>query len=100
MMTFNLRKVELMPLEQRKLTFDSHGMAMELESSGEMIHFQLESKHDGGSSGTHLRTVSCDSAGKTNEASGADSDVHVLHVLLLQVSRSIRPSSSFQLWLL
>ncbi|TNN48232.1 Coiled-coil domain-containing protein 90B, mitochondrial [Liparis tanakae] len=33
-MTFDLRKVELMPLEQRKLTFDSHTMATELESSG------------------------------------------------------------------
>lgn len=36
-MTFNLRKVELTPLEQRKLTFDSHGMVMELESSGEIF---------------------------------------------------------------
>ncbi|XP_069565774.1 coiled-coil domain-containing protein 90B, mitochondrial [Brachyistius frenatus] len=34
MMTFDLRKVELMPLEQRKLTFDSHVMVKELESSG------------------------------------------------------------------
>uniref|UniRef100_A0A3Q3WVL4 Uncharacterized protein n=1 Tax=Mola mola TaxID=94237 RepID=A0A3Q3WVL4_MOLML len=33
-MTFNLRKVELTPLEQRKLTFDSHAMVTELESSG------------------------------------------------------------------
>lgn len=65
-MTFNLRKVELTPLEQRKLTFDSHGMVMELESSGEMIHFQLESKHDSGSSGTHLRIISCDSTEKSN----------------------------------
>ncbi|XP_060911811.1 coiled-coil domain-containing protein 90B, mitochondrial isoform X2 [Labrus mixtus] len=32
--TFDMRKVELMPLEQRKLTFDSHTMATELESSG------------------------------------------------------------------
>ncbi|XP_072231531.1 coiled-coil domain-containing protein 90B, mitochondrial isoform X1 [Leuresthes tenuis] len=32
--TFDLRKVELMPLEQRKLTFDSHAMVTELESSG------------------------------------------------------------------
>ncbi|KAF7654383.1 hypothetical protein LDENG_00070450 [Lucifuga dentata] len=32
--TFDLRKVELTPLEQRKLTFDSHSMVMELESSG------------------------------------------------------------------
>lgn len=32
--TFNLRKVELTPLEQRKLTFDSHSMVTELESSG------------------------------------------------------------------
>ncbi|XP_040006388.1 coiled-coil domain-containing protein 90B, mitochondrial [Xiphias gladius] len=32
--TFDLRKVELTPLEQRKLTFDSHAMATELESSG------------------------------------------------------------------
>ncbi|XP_065819314.1 coiled-coil domain-containing protein 90B, mitochondrial isoform X1 [Labrus bergylta] len=31
--TFDMRKVELMPLEQRKLTFDSHTMATELESS-------------------------------------------------------------------
>lgn len=33
-MTFDLRKVELTPLEQRKLTFDSHTMVTELESSG------------------------------------------------------------------
>lgn len=33
-MTFDLRKVDLMPLEQRKLTFDSHAMVTELESSG------------------------------------------------------------------
>uniref|UniRef100_A0A3B4WFY7 Coiled-coil domain containing 90B n=1 Tax=Seriola lalandi dorsalis TaxID=1841481 RepID=A0A3B4WFY7_SERLL len=32
--TFDLRKVELTPLEQRKLTFDSHTMVTELESSG------------------------------------------------------------------
>ncbi|XP_068186798.1 coiled-coil domain-containing protein 90B, mitochondrial [Antennarius striatus] len=32
--TFDLRKVELKPLEQRKLTFDSHAMVIELESSG------------------------------------------------------------------
>ncbi|KAF0022810.1 hypothetical protein F2P81_024791 [Scophthalmus maximus] len=32
--TFNLRRVELTPLEQRKLTFDSHAMVTELESSG------------------------------------------------------------------
>ncbi|XP_051250889.1 coiled-coil domain-containing protein 90B, mitochondrial [Dicentrarchus labrax] len=32
--TFNLRKVELTPLEQRKLTFDSNAMATELESRG------------------------------------------------------------------
>ncbi|CAN9501257.1 unnamed protein product [Ophioblennius macclurei] len=32
--TFDLRKVELMPLEQRKLTFDSHVMVTELQSSG------------------------------------------------------------------
>ncbi|XP_030292889.1 coiled-coil domain-containing protein 90B, mitochondrial [Sparus aurata] len=32
--TFDLRKVELTPLEQRKLTFDSHSMVRELESSG------------------------------------------------------------------
>ncbi|XP_022625150.1 coiled-coil domain-containing protein 90B, mitochondrial isoform X2 [Seriola dumerili] len=32
--TFDLRKVELTPLEQRKLTFDSHSMVIELESSG------------------------------------------------------------------
>ncbi|XP_073335416.1 coiled-coil domain-containing protein 90B, mitochondrial [Pagrus major] len=32
--TFDLRKVELTPLEQRKLTFDSHSMVSELESSG------------------------------------------------------------------
>ncbi|XP_008276297.1 coiled-coil domain-containing protein 90B, mitochondrial [Stegastes partitus] len=32
--TFDLRKVELTPLEQRKLTFDSHAMVTELESSG------------------------------------------------------------------
>ncbi|KAM8899072.1 coiled-coil domain-containing protein 90B, mitochondrial isoform 2-T2 [Spinachia spinachia] len=34
MMTFDLRKVELTPLEQRKLTFDSHVMVTELQSSG------------------------------------------------------------------
>lgn len=34
MSTFDLRKVELMPLEQRKLTFDSHAMVTQLESSG------------------------------------------------------------------
>lgn len=34
-MSFNLRKVELTPLEQRKLTFDSHAMVTELEGSGE-----------------------------------------------------------------
>ncbi|KAM9780866.1 coiled-coil domain-containing protein 90B, mitochondrial [Syngnathus typhle] len=32
--TFDVRKVELTPLEQRKLTFDSHAMVMELASSG------------------------------------------------------------------
>lgn len=32
--TFNLRKVELTPLEQRKLTFDSHAMVSELQKSG------------------------------------------------------------------
>lgn len=32
--TFDLRKVELTPLEQRKLTFDSHAMVTELEKSG------------------------------------------------------------------
>ncbi|XP_053188212.1 coiled-coil domain-containing protein 90B, mitochondrial isoform X1 [Scomber japonicus] len=32
--TFDVRKVELTPLEQRKLTFDSHTMVTELESSG------------------------------------------------------------------
>ncbi|XP_078101107.1 coiled-coil domain-containing protein 90B, mitochondrial isoform X2 [Sander vitreus] len=32
--TFDLRRVELTPLEQRKLTFDSHTMVTELESSG------------------------------------------------------------------
>lgn len=35
LMTFDLRKVELTPLEQRKLTFDSHVMVTELQSSGE-----------------------------------------------------------------
>ncbi|XP_077963242.1 coiled-coil domain-containing protein 90B, mitochondrial isoform X1 [Gasterosteus aculeatus] len=34
LMTFDLRKVELTPLEQRKLTFDSHVMVTELQSSG------------------------------------------------------------------
>lgn len=34
--TFDVRKVELMPLEQRKLTFDSHAMVTELKSSGEV----------------------------------------------------------------
>lgn len=33
-MNFDLRRVELMPLEQRKLTFDSHALVTELESSG------------------------------------------------------------------
>ncbi|XP_060941719.1 coiled-coil domain-containing protein 90B, mitochondrial [Limanda limanda] len=33
-LTFDLRKVELTPLEQRKLTFDSHAMVTELERSG------------------------------------------------------------------
>ncbi|XP_013883568.1 coiled-coil domain-containing protein 90B, mitochondrial, partial [Austrofundulus limnaeus] len=32
--TFDLRKVELTPLEHRKLTFDSHGLVTELQSSG------------------------------------------------------------------
>ncbi|KAM4727420.1 coiled-coil domain-containing protein 90B, mitochondrial [Anableps anableps] len=32
--TFDLRKVELTPLEQRKLTFDSHAMVTQLERSG------------------------------------------------------------------
>ncbi|XP_062289350.1 coiled-coil domain-containing protein 90B, mitochondrial isoform X2 [Scomber scombrus] len=32
--TFDVRKVELTPLEQRKLTFDSHAMVTELEISG------------------------------------------------------------------
>ncbi|XP_055036933.2 coiled-coil domain-containing protein 90B, mitochondrial isoform X1 [Misgurnus anguillicaudatus] len=32
--TYDVRKVELMPLEQRKLTFDSHALVKELESSG------------------------------------------------------------------
>ncbi|CAI5642461.1 coiled-coil domain-containing protein 90B, mitochondrial isoform X1 [Oreochromis niloticus] len=32
--TFDVRKVELTPLEQRKLTFDSHAMVTELQSSG------------------------------------------------------------------
>uniref|UniRef100_UPI003AAF9C9B coiled-coil domain-containing protein 90B, mitochondrial-like n=1 Tax=Centroberyx gerrardi TaxID=166262 RepID=UPI003AAF9C9B len=32
--TFHLRKVELTPLEQRKLTFDSHSLVTELEGSG------------------------------------------------------------------
>uniref|UniRef100_A0A3P9M5R0 Coiled-coil domain containing 90B n=1 Tax=Oryzias latipes TaxID=8090 RepID=A0A3P9M5R0_ORYLA len=32
--TFDLRRIELTPLEQRKLTFDSHAMAAELETSG------------------------------------------------------------------
>ncbi|XP_057677324.1 coiled-coil domain-containing protein 90B, mitochondrial isoform X1 [Corythoichthys intestinalis] len=32
--TFDVRKVELTPLEQRKLTFDSHAMMTELASSG------------------------------------------------------------------
>lgn len=33
-MNFDLRRVELMPLEQRKLTFDSHALVTELGSSG------------------------------------------------------------------
>ncbi|XP_029303512.1 coiled-coil domain-containing protein 90B, mitochondrial isoform X2 [Cottoperca gobio] len=32
--TFDLRKVDLTPLEQRKLTFDSHSMVTELQGSG------------------------------------------------------------------
>ncbi|XP_034033483.1 coiled-coil domain-containing protein 90B, mitochondrial [Thalassophryne amazonica] len=32
--TFDLGKVELMPLDQRKLTFDSHTLVTELQSSG------------------------------------------------------------------
>ncbi|XP_056587839.1 coiled-coil domain-containing protein 90B, mitochondrial [Triplophysa dalaica] len=32
--TYDVRKVELMPLDQRKLTFDSHALVKELESSG------------------------------------------------------------------
>ncbi|XP_051536723.1 coiled-coil domain-containing protein 90B, mitochondrial-like [Myxocyprinus asiaticus] len=32
--TYDVRKVELTPLEQRKLTFDSHALVTELESSG------------------------------------------------------------------
>lgn len=43
--TFNLRKVELTSLEQRKLTFDSHTMVTELESRGEKIVHQLHG-HD------------------------------------------------------
>lgn len=39
--TFNLRKVELTPLEQRKLTFDSHTMVTELETCGEKIVHRL-----------------------------------------------------------
>ncbi|XP_056140710.1 coiled-coil domain-containing protein 90B, mitochondrial isoform X2 [Lampris incognitus] len=34
MATYNLRKVELTPLEQRKLTFDSHAVVTALENSG------------------------------------------------------------------
>lgn len=53
--TFNLRKVELTPLEQRKLTFDSHTMVTELESSGEKNNIQNTNdkvpKHDGSISG-------------------------------------------------
>ncbi|XP_058483757.1 coiled-coil domain-containing protein 90B, mitochondrial [Solea solea] len=33
-LTFDLRKVELMPLDQRKLTFDSQAMVTELRQSG------------------------------------------------------------------
>ncbi|TRZ03276.1 hypothetical protein DNTS_006710 [Danionella cerebrum] len=32
--TYDVRKVELTPLEQRKLTFDSHALVKELQSSG------------------------------------------------------------------
>lgn len=32
--TFDLRKVELTPLEQRKLTFDSHSLVTELQGCG------------------------------------------------------------------
>ncbi|XP_046894687.1 coiled-coil domain-containing protein 90B, mitochondrial [Hypomesus transpacificus] len=31
---YDMRKVELIPLEQRKLTFDSHAMVIELENNG------------------------------------------------------------------
>lgn len=34
LLAFDVRKVELTPLEQRKLTFDSHAVVMELENSG------------------------------------------------------------------
>lgn len=44
--TFNLRKVELTPLEQRKLTFDSHTMVTELESCGERIEHGLYWRDD------------------------------------------------------
>ncbi|KAG9332992.1 hypothetical protein JZ751_013947 [Albula glossodonta] len=32
--TYDMRKVELTPLEQRKLTFDTHALVKELENSG------------------------------------------------------------------
>ena len=38
---YDLRKVELTPLEQRKLTFDSHAMVIELESNGGCIILDL-----------------------------------------------------------
>lgn len=37
--TYDVRKVELTPLEQRKLTFDSHALVKELESSGMFTRF-------------------------------------------------------------
>ena len=33
---YDMRKVELIPLEQRKLTFDSHAMVIELENNGRL----------------------------------------------------------------
>lgn len=43
--TFDVRKVELTPLEQRKLTFDSHAMVTELQSSGEVTVRRVGVQH-------------------------------------------------------
>lgn len=35
--SYDVREVELTPLEQRKLTFDSHALVRELESNGTVV---------------------------------------------------------------